>query len=88
MQAYLHDSLIPDNNTDSGSFIGLNFQKPGTSEDFPRGWVPAAILGTSGEFPGTSEVCTTRKTGMCVWPLEFVLKLGIFLHLFIRFNLV
>jgi hypothetical protein len=46
--------------------LGLNFQKPGTSEDFPGGWVPTAILGTSGEFPGTSEVCTTRKTGMCV----------------------
>jgi hypothetical protein len=66
MQAYLHESLILDNHLDSGSFIDLNFQKLGTSEDFPGGWVPAAILGTSGEFPGTSEVCTTRNTGMCV----------------------
>jgi hypothetical protein len=33
---------------------------------FPGGWVSAAILGTSGEFPETSEVCTTKKTGMCV----------------------
>jgi hypothetical protein len=67
MQAYLHEFLILDNHLDSGGFIDLNFQRLGTSEDFPRGWVPAAILGTSGEFPGTSEVCTTRKkTGMCV----------------------
>jgi hypothetical protein len=65
MQAYLHESLILDNRPDSGSFIGLNFQKLGTFEDFPGGWVPAAILRTS-EFPGTSEVCTTRNTGMCV----------------------
>jgi hypothetical protein len=66
MQAYLHESFIPDNHPYSGSCIGLNFQKPRTSEDFPGGWVPAANLGTSGEFPGTSEVCTTRKIGMCV----------------------
>jgi hypothetical protein len=66
MQAYLHEFLILDNHLDSGSFIDLNFQKLGTSEDFPGGWVPAAILGTSREIPGTSEVCTTRNTGMCV----------------------
>jgi hypothetical protein len=78
MQVYLHESLIPDSHPDSRSIIGLNFQNPGTSEDFPGGWVPAAILGTSGEFPETSEVCTSRKIGMRVWPLEFVLKLGIF----------
>jgi hypothetical protein len=59
MQAYLHEFLIFDNHLDSGGFIDLNFQKLETSEDFPRGWVPAAIL-------GTSEVCTTRNTGMCV----------------------
>jgi hypothetical protein len=62
MQAYLHESLILENHPDSGSFVGLNFQKLGTSEEFPGGWVPAAILGTSGEFPRTSEVCTTRNT--------------------------
>jgi hypothetical protein len=66
MQAYLHECLILDNHLDSGGFIDLNFQKLGTSEDFPGGWVPAAILGTSGEFLGTSEVCTTINTGMCV----------------------
>jgi hypothetical protein len=87
MQAYLHASLIPDNHFDSRSFRGLNFQKPRTSEEFPRGWVPAAILGTSGKFPGTSEVCTSRKN-RDVWPLEFMLKLGNFFHLFLCFNLV
>jgi hypothetical protein len=66
MQAYLHEFLILDNHLDSGGFIDLNFQKLGTSEDFPGGWVPAAILGTSEEIPGTSEVCTTRNTEMCV----------------------
>jgi hypothetical protein len=66
MQAYLHESLILDNHPHSGSFIDMNFQEHRTSEDFPRGWVPAAILGTSGEFPGTFEVCTSRNTGMCV----------------------
>jgi hypothetical protein len=66
MQAYLHESLILDNHLDPGNFVDLNFHRLGTSEDFPEGWVPAAILGTSEEFPGTSEVCTTRNTGMCV----------------------
>jgi hypothetical protein len=66
MQAYLHESLIFDNHPHSGSFINLNFQELRTFEDFLRGWVPAAVLRTSGEFPGTAEVCTTRNTGMCV----------------------
>jgi hypothetical protein len=66
MQAYLHEFLFFENHLDSGGFIDLNFQKLETSEDFPGGWVPAAILRTSEENPGTSEVCTTRNTGMCV----------------------
>jgi hypothetical protein len=33
MQAYLHESLILDIHPDSGSFIDLNFQEPGTFED-------------------------------------------------------
>jgi hypothetical protein len=37
MQAYLHEFLILDNHLDSGGFIDLNFQKLGTSEDFPGG---------------------------------------------------
>jgi hypothetical protein len=37
MQAYLHECLIIDNHLDSGGFIDLNFQKLGTSEDFPGG---------------------------------------------------
>jgi hypothetical protein len=61
MQAYLQESLIADNHPDSRSFIGQNSQKPGTSEEFPGGWIPAAILGTSGEFPRTFEVCTSRE---------------------------
>jgi hypothetical protein len=66
MQAHPHVCIILDNHLDSGDFIGLNFQKLGTSEDFPGGWVPAANIGTSEEILGTSEVCTTRNTGMFV----------------------
>jgi hypothetical protein len=88
MQAYLHEFLILDNHLDSRGFIDLNFQKLGTSEDFTGGWVPAAILGTSGGFPGTSEVCTTRKkTGMCV-ALRVCVKAWNFLQLFICSNFV
>jgi hypothetical protein len=36
MQAYLHESLILDIHPDSRSFIDLNYQEPGTSEDFPE----------------------------------------------------
>jgi hypothetical protein len=66
---------------DSGIFKDLNLQEPGTSEEFPEGWVPAAILGTSGEFPGSSEVCTTRKTRMCV-ALGVCVKAWIFFFIF------
>jgi hypothetical protein len=87
MQAYLHQSLIADNHPDSRSFIGLNFKNPEPPKNFSEVGFLQQFSEPPVNFPEPLRSVLLEKQG-CVWPLEFALKIGIFLHLFICFNLV
>jgi hypothetical protein len=57
----------------------MNFQKLGTSEDFPEVGFLQQFSEPPKNFPKPLRSVPPKKQG-CVWPLEFVLKLGIFFN--------